>query len=178
MNIKTFGWLTFAIVAIGFLAYSSHMASSDPAPTLKPGYKFPVVKTDAQWKHILSADTYNVTRHAGTEAPFSGKYAESNGKGIYVCADCGNPLFSSDTKFDSGTGWPSYWQPLTPHSVLLVKDGSLGMERTEVICARCGAHLGHVFTDGPKPTGLRYCMNSVALDLKLGKTTVSGKAGK
>jgi peptide-methionine (R)-S-oxide reductase len=128
-----------------------------------------VRKTDAEWKEILTPEQYRVLRQKGTERPFSGEYSRSKEKGTYVCAGCGNPLYSSDTKFDSGTGWPSFWAPLREDSVATEEDRSLWMNRTEVLCKRCGGHLGHVFEDGPKPTGLRYCMNSAALKLEAEK---------
>lgn len=123
-------------------------------------------KTDEQWREILTPEQYRVLRRKGTERPFSGEYDKAKEKGTYVCAACGNPLFASGTKFDSGTGWPSFWEPLAGDSVQTEEDRSLWMARTEVLCGRCGGHLGHVFPDGPKPTGLRYCMNSVALKLE------------
>ena len=126
--------------------------------------KFTVVKSDAEWKKQLSAEQYSVSRLAGTERSYSGKYWDNHAKGIYTCIGCGQELFKSDTKFESGTGWPSFWQPIKKANVLEKTDGTLGMERTEILCSRCGGHLGHVFNDGPKPTGLRYCMNSVSLN--------------
>jgi len=123
-------------------------------------------KTDSEWREALTPEQYRVLRQKGTERPFTGEFDKAKEKGMYVCAGCGNPLFSSETKFDSGTGWPSFWAPLTPDSVATEEDRSLWMRRTEVLCRRCGGHLGHVFEDGPKPTGLRYCMNSVALKLE------------
>jgi peptide-methionine (R)-S-oxide reductase len=123
---------------------------------------FAITRTDAQWRRMLSPERYHVLREAGTERPFSSPLNNEHRRGTFVCAGCSQPLFTSTTKFDSGTGWPSFWKPLS-NAVVTRNDRSLLMERTEVLCRRCGSHLGHVFDDGPKPTGLRYCMNGLAL---------------
>ena len=124
-----------------------------------------VVKSEEEWKKQLSPASFEVTRHAATEPAFSGALLEEHGKGVFRCICCDTALYDSRTKFESGTGWPSFWAPIAPENIVESTDDSLGMVRTEVSCRRCDAHLGHVFDDGPKPTGLRYCMNSVALRL-------------
>ncbi len=134
-------------------------------------------KTDEEWKRELTPEQYRVMRRKGTETPFTGQYWEAKTTGTYVCAGCGNALFSSETKFDSGTGWPSFWAPLAEEAVRMETDQSWLMRRTEVVCVACDAHLGHVFDDGPMPTGLRYCMNSVSLKLNPSNEDGAGAAG-
>ncbi|WP_207774878.1 peptide-methionine (R)-S-oxide reductase MsrB [Pontibacter virosus] len=149
------------------------LASTDAEAAQNGGAKktkqtYEVNKTEAEWKRILTPEQYYVLREKGTEPAFSGKYNDHNEKGIYTCAACKNELFTSDTKFDSGTGWPSYFKPISAKNVRELTDRSMSMVRTEVVCGKCGGHLGHVFDDGPKPTGLRYCLNSTALGFKKG----------
>ncbi len=141
---------------LGYAAFGGPKQA--PTPT-----HFPVTHTDAEWHKILTPAQYYILRDKGTEPPGSGKYNDFWQKGVYVCAATGEPLFSSDTKFDAHEGWPSFWAPISKNAVLLVSDDSLGMDRTEVVDAKSGSHLGHLFNDGPKPTGLRYCIDSDAL---------------
>jgi peptide-methionine (R)-S-oxide reductase len=125
-----------------------------------------IQKTQDTWRNELTPEQFHVTREAGTEAAFSGMYWNTKTPGVYACACCGQPLFRSEEKFDSGTGWPSFWKPISKNNVIMRGDRSWGMDRTEVVCSRCEAHLGHVFPDGPRPTGLRFCINSAALRLE------------
>lgn len=157
---------SLSALALSFIARrfrgSAVAATPGPAPE-----RFEVTYTDAKWKKRLSPEQYRVLRHEGTERAFTSPLNDEHREGRFACAGCALELFSSKAKFDSGTGWPSFWKPLE-HAVAERSDGSLGMSRTEVHCRRCGGHLGHVFPDGPKPTGLRYCMNGVALTFKPG----------
>ena len=148
-----------AVTALSVVAVSACAASAMSSPS---DAQLSVTHTDAEWRNLLSPAQYSVLRQAGTEAPFSSPLNDEHRHGVFSCAGCALPLYSSDTKFDSGTGWPSFWKALDS-AVLERPDTSLGVTRTEVLCSRCGSHLGHVFDDGPPPTGLRYCMNGVAM---------------
>lgn len=151
-----------ALAALSRLPVGARSVLQEPNKSKSKGIE-KVIKTDTEWKQLLTTEQYNVMREKGTEAPYSSPLNNIHEKGTFECAACELPLFSSAQKFDSGTGWPSFWAPIKKENVREEVDKSLGVTRTEVECARCDAHLGHVFDDGPKPTGLRYCMNGVAL---------------
>ncbi len=156
--------LLILIIPLSMMACSGNSQNNKQINKMSTENK--VVKSEDEWKKVLSPEQYNVLREKGTERPFSGKYYLETKKGIYVCAACGAELFRSDKKFDAGCGWPSFSDVMDSSKVVYTKDKSLGMIRTEITCARCGGHLGHVFDDGPAPTGLRYCINSVSIELK------------
>lgn len=168
---KTLIWSIAALAATACSAVAVTGGQKDsyaglPVRTSPPDRKDKVRKTDAEWKKVLSAEAYDVLRHEGTERAFTGSLLNVHDKGTWSCAGCGLPLFTTSTKFESGTGWPSFYQPIKQDNVWVKRDTTFGMDRYEVRCARCDGHLGHVFNDGPQPTGLRYCMNSVALKFK------------
>ena len=149
-------------VLSGLLAGMRGWFEGTPAQAAQPARAYEITRTEAEWRKVLSNEQFHVLRQAGTERPYSSPLNKEKRAGVFQCAGCGLPLFSSSTKFESGTGWPSFWQPLEK-AVVEDVDTTLGMRRVEVLCRRCGGHLGHVFEDGPKPTGLRYCMNGLAL---------------
>ncbi len=152
-------WIMILFTGLMLPACSQHKSAKNRVSPVK----IHVSKTEEEWKKQLTPQQFYVLREKGTERAFSGKYWNNHESGIYVCAACQLPLFKSETKFESGTGWPSFYQPISDTVLLVGSDSSYGMVRDEIVCSRCGGHLGHVFPDGPKPTGLRYCMNSVSL---------------
>jgi len=152
----------FIITGVAATSMATIGAFAERRASASPDTGFAVSHTDAEWRKLLTSAQYDVLRNAGTEAPYSSPLNDEHRRGVFSCAGCARQLYSSDTKFDSGTGWPSFWKPLN-NAVLERPDSSLGMARTEVLCSQCGGHLGHVFDDGPQPTGLRYCMNGVAM---------------
>jgi peptide-methionine (R)-S-oxide reductase len=156
-----------SFVIISFTLVGTSFCQSKSTETTSKGEKiYAVSKPDSEWQKELSPEAYEVLRKKGTEYAFTGKFYDFKEKGVFICAACGNELFDSNTKYNSGSGWPSFYQPVNQNAVDLELDTSLGEAREEVLCSKCGGHLGHVFNDGPKPTGLRYCVNSVSMDFK------------
>jgi peptide-methionine (R)-S-oxide reductase len=161
MNIKTILFLLSFYVITG---YSHCQVKSDKKT--QEANKYEISKSESEWKKELTPEQYHVLREKGTEYAFTGKYNDFKEKGVFVCAACNNELFDSGTKYNSGSGWPSFYKPLDTSSIEEIVDNSDGMQRIEVVCAKCGGHLGHVFEDGPKPTGLRYCVNSISMEFR------------
>ncbi|MET0317922.1 MAG: peptide-methionine (R)-S-oxide reductase MsrB [Rhodococcus fascians] len=157
--------LLLGALTLGALAGCGFLRNASADTPRAANQAFEVSHTDAEWRQLLTPEQYDVLRQAGTETPYSSPLDDDHDAGVFTCAGCNLDLFSSTTKFDSGTGWPSFWQPLE-NAVIEEGDDTLGMRRTEVLCRRCGGHLGHVFDDGPQPTGLRYCMNGVAMNFR------------
>lgn len=163
--------LLIAFLDLGSVTEADHTHAELTVPVMQvasqdttPENKYPYQKTETEWKEILTSKEYRILRDKGTEIPFINEYDDNKREGIYVCGGCGQKLYSSEHKYDSGTGWPSFWQPIADSLVAEEVDNSWFMTRTEIVCSNCGGHLGHVFDDGPDPTGLRYCMNSAAMD--------------
>lgn len=163
---NTFHSSPFIVLLISLLGLSSCSKGQEAQQIVKKNRTDQVVKSEDEWKKELTAKEFNILRKKGTEPAFSGKYWNNEAAGTYHCAGCHQPLFDAKSKFESGTGWPSFYEPIDHENIEVVKDMSMGMAREEVLCARCGGHLGHVFPDGPEPTGLRYCLNSAALDFE------------
>ena len=178
MNLKYFTGLFFAALLLMEGCYSQNTSNTqtnnmDSLKKNNPAYNrtdtAKVALSNDEWKKVLSPEVYHVAREKGTERPYTSKFETSKEIGTYYCAVCGNPLFKSDTKFESGCGWPSFYEPISKSSIIYLPDNSYGMSRTEVECGKCKSHLGHVFNDGPPPTGLRYCINGVVLDFEKAK---------
>lgn len=158
--------IIYLSIAFSIIACNGNGQNQQTNPKPINDMSDPIKKTEDEWKKLLNPEQYNILREKGTEMPFSGKYYLHKEKGVYVCAACGNELFKSDTKFDAGCGWPSFSDVIDSSKVVYTKDKTLGMIRTEITCAKCGGHLGHVFDDGPAPKGLRYCINSISIEFK------------
>lgn len=162
-RLLTLFFISMAAISSSFCQDKSNQYARNMNDNTK---EYEINKSESEWKQMLSPEAFNVLREKGTEYAFTGKYYDFEEKGIFICAGCGNELFDSKTKYNSGSGWPSYYKPISDKAIDIQIDKSFGMPREEILCSKCGGHLGHVFNDGPKPTGLRYCVNSVSLDFK------------